>query len=77
MTASRRALLDGGLALDTLATPYGRLALFRLVAAMVLWTVGPWALRQPAGRGLALAGLVIAINLLGDWLRDALNPKLQ
>ncbi|CAA2156706.1 MULTISPECIES: ABC transporter permease [Methylobacterium] len=27
--------------------------------------------------GLALAGLVIAINLLGDWLRDALNPKLQ
>ena len=27
--------------------------------------------------GLALAALVIAINLLGDWLRDALNPKLQ
>ncbi|MGE7413073.1 ABC transporter permease [Methylobacterium tarhaniae] len=27
--------------------------------------------------GLALAGLVLAINLLGDWLRDALNPKLQ
>ncbi len=27
--------------------------------------------------GLALAGLVIAVNLLGDWLRDALNPKLQ
>jgi peptide/nickel transport system permease protein len=27
--------------------------------------------------GIALAGLVLAINLLGDWLRDALNPKLQ
>ncbi|TGD98242.1 ABC transporter permease [Methylobacterium nonmethylotrophicum] len=27
--------------------------------------------------GFALAGLVLAINLLGDWLRDALNPKLQ
>jgi len=22
-------------------------------------------------------GLVIAVNLLGDWLRDALNPKLR
>ena len=21
--------------------------------------------------------LVIAVNLLGDWLRDALNPKLR
>lgn len=27
--------------------------------------------------GLALAGLVLAINLLGDWLRDALNPRLR
>ena len=27
--------------------------------------------------GLTLAALVIAINLLGDWLRDALNPKLR
>ena len=25
----------------------------------------------------ALAVLVLAINLLGDWLRDALNPKLR
>ena len=33
-----------------------------------------WVVAFP---GLALAGLVIAINLLGDWLRDALNPKLQ
>lgn len=27
--------------------------------------------------GIALAVLVLAINLLGDWLRDALNPKLR
>jgi peptide/nickel transport system permease protein len=27
--------------------------------------------------GLTLAVLVLAINLLGDWLRDALNPKLR
>ena len=27
--------------------------------------------------GAALVVLVLAINLLGDWLRDALNPKLQ
>jgi peptide/nickel transport system permease protein len=27
--------------------------------------------------GVTLAGLVLAINLLGDWLRDALNPKLR
>ncbi|AWN37993.1 ABC transporter permease [Methylobacterium radiodurans] len=33
-----------------------------------------WVVAFP---GIALAGLVIAINLLGDWLRDALNPKLQ
>ena len=27
--------------------------------------------------GAALATLVLAVNLLGDWLRDALNPKLR
>ncbi|MFQ5786065.1 MAG: ABC transporter permease [Alphaproteobacteria bacterium] len=27
--------------------------------------------------GAVLAILVIAVNLLGDWLRDALNPKLR
>jgi peptide/nickel transport system permease protein len=27
--------------------------------------------------GLALLLLVLAVNLLGDWLRDALNPALQ
>jgi peptide/nickel transport system permease protein len=27
--------------------------------------------------GVTLAGLILAVNLLGDWLRDALNPKLR
>ena len=27
--------------------------------------------------GIALAVLIVSINLLGDWLRDALNPKLR
>ncbi|MET0607031.1 MAG: ABC transporter permease, partial [Beijerinckiaceae bacterium] len=27
--------------------------------------------------GLTLALLVLAVNLLGDWLRDALNPRLR
>jgi peptide/nickel transport system permease protein len=27
--------------------------------------------------GAALVALVLSVNLLGDWLRDALNPRLQ
>jgi peptide/nickel transport system permease protein len=27
--------------------------------------------------GVALVVMVLAINLLGDWLRDALNPRLH
>ena len=27
--------------------------------------------------GVALVTLVLAVNLLGDWLRDALNPRLR
>jgi peptide/nickel transport system permease protein len=27
--------------------------------------------------GAALVAMVLSINLLGDWLRDALNPKLR
>jgi peptide/nickel transport system permease protein len=27
--------------------------------------------------GIALASLILSINLVGDWLRDALNPKLR
>ena len=33
-----------------------------------------WILFFPAGTLLALA---ISVNLLGDWLRDALNPRLR
>ena len=33
-----------------------------------------WVVVFPAA---ALAVLVLAVNLLGDWLRDALNPKLR
>lgn len=27
--------------------------------------------------GVVLASLILSVNLLGDWLRDALNPKLR
>jgi peptide/nickel transport system permease protein len=27
--------------------------------------------------GIALVILALAVNLLGDWMRDALNPKLR
>ena len=27
--------------------------------------------------GITLAALVLSVNLLGDWLRDALNPRLR
>ena len=33
-----------------------------------------WMVLYP---GLTLAALVLAVNLLGDWLRDALNPRLR
>jgi len=33
-----------------------------------------WILWFP---GLALVVLVLSINIIGDWLRDALNPKLR
>jgi peptide/nickel transport system permease protein len=33
-----------------------------------------WITLFPA---VTLAALVLAVNLLGDWLRDALNPKLR
>ncbi len=33
-----------------------------------------WILWFP---GIALVALVLSINVLGDWLRDALNPKLR
>jgi len=36
---------------------------------------GEWWITLFPGAGLAI--LVLAVNLLGDWLRDALNPKLR
>jgi len=27
--------------------------------------------------GLLLVGLVLGVNLFGDWLRDVLNPRLK
>ncbi len=33
-----------------------------------------WIVIFPA---IAVAALVLAVNLLGDWMRDALNPKLR
>jgi peptide/nickel transport system permease protein len=33
-----------------------------------------WIIVFPAA---VLASLALAVNLLGDWLRDALNPKLR
>jgi peptide/nickel transport system permease protein len=33
-----------------------------------------WIVAFPS---LALAAMILSINLLGDWLRDALNPKLR
>ncbi len=33
-----------------------------------------WIIAFP---GVALAMLVLSVNLLGDWLRDVLNPKLR
>ena len=27
--------------------------------------------------GFTLAALILAVNLLGDWLRDVFNPKLR
>jgi peptide/nickel transport system permease protein len=33
-----------------------------------------WITLFPA---LALIVMVLSVNLLGDWLRDALNPKLR
>jgi peptide/nickel transport system permease protein len=33
-----------------------------------------WIVAFPS---LALATLVLSVTLLGDWLRDALNPRLK
>ena len=35
------------------------------------------ALLLVLGAVVTLAALVLSVNLLGDWLRDALNPRLR
>ena len=32
---------------------------------------------RACSRAIALLLMVLSINLLGDWLRDALNPRLR
>ena len=45
-----------------------------MVGAITFFAGDWWIVAFP---GIALAGLILSINLLGDWLRDALNPKLR
>lgn len=37
------------------------------------FTISPWIVFAP---GLTLAAVVLSINLLGDWLRDRLDPRV-
>ncbi|MBS1897577.1 MAG: ABC transporter permease [Actinobacteria bacterium] len=37
------------------------------------FTTAPWIIFAP---GLALAAVVLGVNLLGDWLRDRLDPRI-
>lgn len=37
------------------------------------FTVAPWIIFAP---GLTLAAVVLSVNLLGDWLRDRLDPRI-
>lgn len=37
-------------------------------------TLAPWVALAP---GVALAALVLGVNMLGDWLRDSLDPSLD
>ena len=63
---------------------FGKPCLFKelLKVAVILGRIGNnylfsgewWMILFPS---LALAWLALAVNLLGDWLRDALNPKLR
>ena len=49
---------------------------FDIAPGEVLGVVG----ESGAGKsvtGAALVILVLSVNLLGDWLRDALNPRLR
>jgi ABC-type dipeptide/oligopeptide/nickel transport system permease subunit len=43
-----------------------------------MWRIMIAPLPRPMSRAAAtLLALALAVNLLGDWLRDALNPRLR
>ena len=50
------------------------LGTFIRIGNEVLFSDEWWMLIFP---GVVLVIMVLAVNLLGDWLRDALNPKLR
>ena len=56
-----------------------------MVTVTICWTEpsstapisGPAQLVVPPIRGMAMLLTVLAVNLMGDWLRDHLDPKLR
>ena len=44
------------------------------ILALTYSLAGP---KTPIAVNIVLALLILSVNLLGDWLRDALNPKLR
>ena len=69
----RRALIIGALGIGLPLTQPSLGTLIR-VGQNYLFSGEWWMILFPS---VALAGLALAVNLLGDWLRDALNPKLR
>ena len=63
-----------GLDDDSLPSTQPSLGTLIRVGQAYLFSGEWWMILFPS---LALAGLALAVNLLGDWLRDALNPKLR
>ena len=49
----------------------------RVVTTVVAPAGDAWRLTSFSIYGAALILLCMSVNLLGDWLRDALNPKLR
>ena len=64
------ALSFVGLGVQPPTPPLGRM----LADAQTLVTLAPHLAIVP---GVAIIGIVMGLNLLGDGLRDALDPRLQ
>jgi len=60
-----------------MALAAGRLIRVASVPASHAWVPGPRAWWLAAFPGAALALTALGVNLLGDWLRDTLDPKLR